>query len=324
MADPLELIAWREQAIQQQITEWHKLIFSEAGSTALIEAKTDQAAILRPLFEKLRNLYTVELPIAKLRECSDIVIHVDGRDIHGENPQLKAVNWLGKTVRSQFTKLAAAVIPGTDEKTVSASKEAQWEITGLVPGSIYMGFALQRSFSAEGFEQGDRGMSDLIVDAAQSVSVVPQFVSDNGVNPALTEAITDPALRDAAMMAAMHFAPTKTSQFDTVEILVPGGARGVLHSRQRTTLRHALIQPMMRKKQSGSFVGELNQIDLDASRFQLRNVNGIGTIRCVMDFTPDHARHWLGNKVMVTGVYDTDVSGRPRLMRVKSIEVIDR
>lgn len=322
MADPIDSISWREQALQEQIAAWHKLINSEVGAQALLEAGTDHASVLRPLFDKLRRLYVEDLPIAKLQENSDIVIHIEGPEIHGQNPQLKAVNWLGNTVRTQFSRLAAAVIPGMDQKTAAAARRAQWDITGLVPGSIYMGFALHRPKSRAGFESGDTEISDLIVDAAQSVSMVPQFIEDTGVNQGLTEVITDPALRDAAMMAAMQFAPTKKSHFDSVEILVPGVARGILHNQERMALRHALIKPMMRKKQSGSFIGELNEIDLDSTRFQLRNVAGVGTIRCVMDFTPAHGRRWLGHRVKVTGIYDTDSSGRPRLMRVSDIDVI--
>lgn len=322
MVDPLEAIAWREQAIQQQITEWQRLILSDAGARALSDGALDEKTVLRPLYERLRKLYVEDLPLVKLRECSDVVIHVDGRDIHGGNPQLKAVNWLGRTVRTQFGKLAAAALPGADIKSTLAAREAQWEITGLVPGSIYMGFALQRHVPFEGFEEGDQEISDLIVNAARSISIVPQFVEGGGVNQELTEAITDPALRDAAMLAAMQFAPTKTSQFDTVKIYAPGGASGALHYRERLALRHALVKPMMRRKQDGSFIGELNQVDLDSTRFQLRNIPGLGTLRCVMNFTPAHARRWLGHKVKVTGTYDTDALGRPRLMRVSEVAVV--
>lgn len=323
MANSLDTIAWREQALQQQIFEWQKLILSETGSRAMNDSGKSSSEILQPLFAKLRSLYLDDLPLIKLRECSDIVIHLEGKEIHGENPQLKTVNWLGKTARTQFGRLAAAALPGVDRRTVSSAKEAQWEITGLVPGSIYMGFSLHRTPARLGFEEGDKEIAELVVNAAKSISIVPQFVNENGVNRELTEAITDPALRDAAMMAAMQFAPTRKSSFDRVEIFIPGHSKGVLHHRERVALRYALIQPMMRKKQNGAFVGELNQVDLDSSRFELRNITGVGRLRCVMDFTPAHARRWLGHKVKVSGIYDTDAAGRPRLMRVSDITVIE-
>jgi hypothetical protein len=323
MVDPLEIISTRESAIQQQLMEWHKLLLSDHGAQALLEAGKDKNKVLKPLFDRLRSLYLDDLPLIKLRELSDVVIHVDGNKIDDGNPQLKTVNWLGKTVRTQFGRLAAAALPGVSQRHITDSKDAQWEITGLVPGSIYMGFALKRLSERVGFEQGDLELSKLIVNAARSISLVPQFINDGGVDKELTEAITDPALRDAAMMAAMQLSPTKTSAFDRIEIFSPGFSRGVLHYRERLALRYALIKPMMRKKVDGVFVGELNQVDLDSSRFELRNIPNLGRLRCVMDFTPAHARRWLGHKVKVTGVYDADGSGRPRLMRVTEISVVE-
>jgi hypothetical protein len=324
MDAPLDIIAGREKSIQRQIIEWQKLMLSENGAKAMFDSNLIHEQVLEPFFEKLRNLYLRDLPLIKLQETSDVILHVEGRDIHGENPQLKAVNWLGKTVRAQFNRLAAAALPGVEKSSIAASKDAQWEITGLIPGSIYMGFALHRQLTVDAFVKGNQEITNLIVNATRSIALVPQFVSTLGVNEELTEAITDPSVRDAAMMAAMQFAPTKSGQFDSVEIFSPGAASGILHYRERLALRHALMKPMMRKKQDGVFVGELNEIDLDSSRFQLRNVSGVGTLRCVMDFTPAHARRWLGHKVRVSGLYDSDSHGRPRLIRVTQIDVIEK
>lgn len=322
MANPLDLIAWRENAIHEQISAWHKLFHSESGIIALKNSQIDEKAVLKPLFEQLRKLYLDDLPIIKLRESSDVVVHVEGHDIHGDNPQLKAVNWLGRTMRTQFSRLATAAIQGDDKKAIEAAKDAQWEITGLVPGSLYMGFALQRRATARGVDHGAELLSDSIVNAAKSVSLVPQFIKGEGIAMELTEAITDPALRDAAMMAAMELAPSRRSQFTSVEIYVPGGSAGTLHHHERSVLREALVKPMMRKKIQGSFIGELKEIDLDSNRFQLRNINGIGKLRCVMEFSHESARRWLGNTVRVNGIYEADSQGRPRLMRVSTVDVI--
>lgn len=321
---PLDLINLREHSIQQQIIAWQKLMFSDAGSAAMQKGKLEAEQIVAPLFDRLRRLYLEDLPIAKLRQFSDLIIHIDGGSAAGNVPQLRAVNWLGRTARTQFTKLAAVALPSQQGNNNEMAKSANWGITGLVPGSIFMGFALQRPCPLPGFEVGDKQVFDSIVDAARTISIVPQFVRNDRVNKEITDAITDPALRDAAMMAAMQLSPSKTFLFDTVKIYAPGGASGTLHFRERTTLRHALLKPMMRRKQEGEFIGELNEVDLDSSRFQLRNISGIGTLRCVMDFTRAHARTWLGHKVKVVGTYDTDVSGRPRLMRVKSISVLEQ
>lgn len=323
MDESINKIEMRARALQEQIFAWQSLMFSESGSSALSTGNLSPQAVLAPLYDRLRRLYVEDLPIAKLRQSSDLIIHAEGVATAGNAPQLRAVNWLGRTIRTQFTKLAAAALPVSDSIALNIAKQAEWEITGLVPGSIYMGFALARPLSPSGFELSDKHAFDLIVNAARSISIVPQFIKNDSVNDELTEAITDPALRDAAMMAALQLSPTKTSSFDSVEIYAPGGANGTLHHRERVTLRHALISPMMRKKQEGEFIGELNEIDLDSNRFQLRNISNVGTLRCIKDFTRDHAKIWLGQKVKVIGIYDTDANGRPRLMRVREITVLE-
>lgn len=323
MDDPVIKVEFRAKALQDQIFAWQSLMSSEAGAGAIRSGTVDPQKVLAPLFDKLRRLYVEDLPMAKLRQNSDLIIHAEGPSTNGDAPQLRAVNWIGRTVRAQFTKLAAAALPVSDSIALNIAKQAEWGITGLVPGSIYMGFALERPHSPLGFEISDQHAFDLIVEAARSISIVPQFIKSDGVNSDLTEAISDPALRDAAMMAALQLSPTKKSTFETVEIFAPGGANGKLHHRERVALQQALISPMMKKKQFGEFVGELNEVDLDSSRFQVRNIAGVGTLRCFMDFTAVHARHWLGQKIRVSGIYDTDKSGRPRLMRVQEIKILE-
>ncbi len=319
MDNSVDLIRAREQAIQEQLYAWQKLMLSEAGVIALKHGNVDPKEIILPLFERLRKLYLDDLPFAQLKSRSDVIFHAEGPGAGNNAPQLRAVNWLGRTVQTQFSKLATAALPAS---AAGSAKDARWGITGLVPGSVYMGFALEPFYSPAGFELGNAQVHSLIVDAARSVSVIPQFIGYDGVDAQVLEAITDPALRDAAMIAAMHLSPSDASPFVSVEIYAPGGSSGTLRTRQRQTLRHALVKPIMRRKQDGAFIGELNQIDLDSNRFQLRNVPEIGTLRCVMDFTRAHARRWLGQKVEVVGIYDTDLSGRPRLMRVREIRII--
>lgn len=68
-------------------------------------------------------------------------------------------------------------------------------------------------------------------------------------------------------------------------------------------------------------MGELREVDLDAKRFHLRNVPGIGGIRCVL--SPAQCRHCtqlIGHGVRVSGEYEADADGKPRLMRVQTVE----
>jgi hypothetical protein len=74
----------------------------------------------------------------------------------------------------------------------------------------------------------------------------------------------------------------------------------------------------------GAFVGQIREFDLDARRFHLRGVRECGTLRCIIP--PDYYYHEsdfktaLGEFARVTGRYETDKNGKPRLLIVSSFE----
>ena len=112
--------------------------------------------------------------------------------------------------------------------------------------------------------------------------------------------------------------------FSAIEISAPGSRQipAAFTNRERVVLREsALRTPVMRAVASGTFVGELREVDLDAKRFHLRNVPGIGGIRCVLgNLNADTARKLIGHGVRVSGEYEADADGKPRLMRVQTVE----
>lgn len=307
----------RASIIHGQIAAWMSAMNSEVGARLTDEQRQ---ASLRPLYDMLSKLYAEDLPIAQVKDASDLVIHAEGPAAIGSAMQLRAVNWLSSKVKQQLTLLAEAALPPNNDAQIIA-KKIQWNVTGVAPGSIFMGFAIDRPEPLNGFEEADRAALDSIVKAAQSVPIVPKFMDHGYVDHSLTEALTDPAVRDAAMFAAMRLAPTDSSGLVTVEVASSDGTYGILGQRERIILKETLKSPLLGIKINGSFVGELREIDLDAGRFQLRAVNGVGSLRCAANFSHEDARAWLGKTVKVTGVYETDKSGRPRLMRAEHIDL---
>lgn len=306
----------RASIVHGQISAWMSAMQSAPNSGVTPEQMRDA---LRPFYDVLSKLYSEDLPIAQVRDASDIVIHAEGPAAIGSSMQLRAVNWLSAKVKQQLILLAEAALPANGDAHAIA-KKVQWNVTGVAPGSIFMGFAVDRPPSRAGFEESDQAALDSIVKAAQSVPIVPQFMDQGYVDHGLTEALTDPAIRDAAMFAAMRLSPTDASGLVTVEVTSSTGEYGVLGQRERIILKDSLRSPLFGKRLNGSFVGEVREIDLDAGRFQLRNIDHVGSLRCAADFSQDDGRLWLGKTVKVTGVYETDKSGRPRLMRAEQIE----
>ncbi|WP_155774278.1 MULTISPECIES: hypothetical protein [Burkholderia cepacia complex] len=308
----------RASIIHGQIAAWMSAMNSEVGENL---SDKERQAILRPLHDMLAKLYAEELPIAQMKDSSEIVVHAEGPAAMGSSMQLRAVNWLSAKVKQQLVLLAEAALPANGD-TLAIAKKIQWNVTGVVPGSIFMGFAVSRPESQIGFEEADNAALDTIVRAAQSVSLIPQFTEQGIVDREITEALTDPAVRDAAMFAAMRLAPTVSSGLVTVEVASANGDFGILGQRERIILREALRSPLFGKKIKGTFIGEIREIDLDAGRFQLRNIQGVGSIRCAAAFTQEEARSLLGKTVKVSGEYETDKAGRPRLMRAERTEPV--
>jgi hypothetical protein len=76
--------------------------------------------------------------------------------------------------------------------------------------------------------------------------------------------------------------------------------------------------PMMRRPKQGEFLGEVREVDLDAQRFKLKTRDGV--IRCAFAADVKHYRSLLGSAVRVYGTYETDRSGRPRMIRAERLE----
>ena len=92
--------------------------------------------------------------------------------------------------------------------------------------------------------------------------------------------------------------------------------------KSRKILIQALARPV-RVAGSGSFEGVVREIDLDARRFEIRQVRNAGTIRCI--YQPDQheaVRHILDAQIRVSGNYETRENKQPRLIGVTEIDVI--
>lgn len=277
-----------------------------------------------PYFAKLTALYEEEFALAKLNDQSDLIVHAEGPGAGSGNPSLGTVNWLSTRMEKRLRALVQAILPMAADEAKAAARDLDLRFTGLAPGSLYMGFAVaELESSMPGMEESDAQTLRTVRRAVQSLPIVPQFVTDTLVEAGIMEALPDPALRDAAIVAAYEMSPTGHKGIHTVEISAPrsGTPTATLGQRERVVLREtALRKPMMGKRVAGSFVGDLRALDLDLGRATLRNVGGgVSSLRCVLK-TPGSAHRLLGHTVRVTGEYESSPDGRPRLMRVESIE----
>ena len=308
-----------------QLNRRAKILMDQVMATRISAQQTGQdfGWLEQQYRDMIERLYAEEYASARLRDTSDLVIRAEGPGADHDAPSLRSFNWLSEHVQKQLTRLSAAMLPMAVSDAKAAAKRLQWSFMGYAPGSIMMGFALHQPLSLSGLEESNREAFDLISNSAQAIAGVPQFVGEVDLDYSINEAIPDPALRDAAIIAAWYLSPTMQSGIHTIEIASRSGEHGTLSQRERMVLNSVIKHPELRtQKLEGNFVGWLRSADLDKRRAVLRDVDGLDSaIRCILDpGLESAAQNFFGGRVKATGRYECDNDGRPRLMYVDCIE----
>ncbi len=313
MATWVDRVNFRASLLVDQIVSAHR-----AADLFGTEIGDGMADLYR---QRLSNLYLDEMPLAQMLDGSDLVLHAEGPEATGGMPSIHAVNWLISNAERQIRALARALFALDEASASRIANGIDLRLSGFAPGSIYAGVRLEPMEGNLLEGSGESPIYQEVRAAIRAMPSIPTFVDDESLNDAIFEAMPDPAKRDAGLSAALHLSPTGRIGIHTLELSVPGGIPAKLSQRERVVLRDALRHPKLSNRQDGSFVGEIREIDLDKTRFHLRNIPGMGAIRCVLPtVTADTAKRLLGTKVRVSGEYETDKQGMPRLMLVSSIE----
>jgi len=290
-----------------------------AASALVARFGTPQDRIASPYAMMLADLYREEMPLARIMDESDIILHAEGAVFLDHRPGLRAFNWLCSVADKQFRTLATSMAGMMRDDVSAVRKQLDLRLTGIAPGSLYAGFCVDIPDSGI-FGQNDNEMLNQVRRAMRAVVNVPAHILDERISPSIAEDIDDPAMRDAAMRAAYNLAPTGKMGIHTVDVAAPGLRMGSLGMRERQVLGEAIKNPVTARKH-GAFVGDVRAADLDKHLFNLRGREF--TIRCITThMNADMARDMIGRTVRVSGMYDTDKEGRPRLMQVESIEPI--
>lgn len=302
---------------------WHAQI---AGILALSEELRREPPELDLYYRKLEDLYQSEGALAILQEKADILVRAQGPAVVG-NPALGDINWLFSSVQQQFKGLVTASFSGVTDATLLAS-HIPVLLTGIAPGSFFAGFRIHTTVDHGADFFGDES-NEQALDGARSainnMTIVPNYVTDTDIDGQIYDRLPDPALRDASLMAAFHLSPTGHRGIHTLQFSKPNTdvKPAKLDVKDRVVLRETVVKkPMLRITKSGSFVGELRGVDLDKTRVTLREVDGIGSLRCALSLSADTARKLLGRKVIVKGKYEENHFGKPSMLMVESIEPV--
>ena len=159
---------------------------------------------------------------------------------------------------------------------------------------------------------------------------IAQIDDEAEVEEVVKRALTDPKLRDSALIAVRELAPSVRSHGISGVTIAGGGVRAAdvrpLTKESRLTVRHILATPVKRTEVI-TISGIVRETDLDDKRFEVRGIEGntVTDLRCIYGpkVADRIASMWLNHRVEVTGRVERDASGRARLMKVAHLKLVD-
>lgn len=282
------------------------------------------AQIVGASHQMLLDVIQTSLPLARIMDTSDLVLHAEGPSVKDAAPKLAAFNWLTNTAERTIRRMSGSLFDLSCRDAKQLAQALDLRLTGLARGSLYAGFLIEAP-AADLIDPEDEPVIRSVREALRQLPEISQFIQDEQINPEINEFMEDPALRDTAMTALYRLAPNGRVGIHTIDIATPGRRSAKLSQRERIVLKDALNSPKGGDRRPGSFAGEVREIDLDARRFHLRGVSGIGNLRCAIgNIGKTEAKNLIGEYVRVEGDYESNREGKPRLMMVHSFEMLHR
>ena len=291
----------------------------------------DPDNVISPYFDLLRQLYGDEYPFAQLVDGSDLVARFEGPALAANVPTISVVTSMCSKLREQIQRVTMSIVGLATDERLRWPTDLAPRLSGMAAGSLVVGVSIQASESdtlapQRTLPEVSRPVLEAVRDAVKSIAVITQHVHDEGIDEGINDDYPDPAVRDTVVVAASKLAPTGRSGINRLSLYGPdatGREATPLTPKSRRVLNGAVRQPV-RVTGSGSFSGTVRAIDLDARRFEIRRVDGIGAIRCIYGADRDLlAREILDTQVTVTGEYEAQQDQRPRLIQVSSMEVVN-
>jgi len=277
--------------------------------------------------ELLRKLYEEEFPFAQIADSSDLVARYVGPALLLHDPSISLVTGVFSSLRKEIRSIAKS-IAGLSDARLKWPSELDPNISGIAQGSLVVGISVPPPSADEYTGQGQlEGVSDqlflTVKSAVKSISSIAKYIEKDGINEDISQEFPDPAIRDTVMVAASRLSPTGKKGIDSVSFIGSEDSQPVaLTPQSRKTLNQSLRQPI-KVEGAGDFEGVVREIDLDACRFEIRNVKAHGSIRCVYSSQMNEiVKNILDSRIEVKGSYETYENQRPRLITVDEIKII--
>ncbi len=295
----------RIRAVQDSLLEAAKWAAESQANPSMTEM------LLQQYRELLDSLYERDLPLAKLVEESDLLLHVHGSAASGPSPRVSVLTRILTQTRDQVTRLAKQLGGVTTLRVPAALDMA---LVGVAGGSLFVGFS-----AVDATEEGE-----MTRHAIEAIADAGALIAGDATASELARSMPDPGARDMAVGAVRQLSPSGQLGISEIELL----GRRVRRSTSLTTdtRRHARVlmsQPAAPIAQHRSFVGTVREVDLDASRFEIRNVEGhIEDIRCAHELEEAQVKLLVDQRVRVSGAPEFGANGVVRLLWVNEVELL--
>ena len=326
-----QLVDRKARDLIEQIAAAHEWVRNHANGDPAFFA--DMAA---DHFTWLRELYANELPLAKMLDESDLTVELSGPAARIAHPRLNIVTSTFAKVRkhvAQVTKAVAGVRNPQNDEPFHMPEEMELGFSSLVHnGTVRFGFTLPHP--EDGLIKDEDPLYKAIASAVGAIKAVSLSLADLSdeakVEASVKETITDPKLRDSALIAVREFAPSGRSRAISAVTISGAGISAAdvrpLTRDSRQTVRHILATPV-RRNEVVTVTGMVRETDLDDKRFEVRGIEdgSVTDLRCIYDskVSDQDASRWLNHRVEVRGRVERDASGRARLMKVTHLKLMD-
>lgn len=301
-----------------------RLIIDQIADLRRRMPSEEKSSALQNYYSMLEDLYHRDLQLAQLRDGSDLLLRAEG-EAFSHDPRIQLVSAIFTNVTTQVTGLTKAILGVREEGRVTPAS-VDLALSGIARGSLYFGLKAQPPSEkapllgdADSLYDSTRRALNLIDDVAHTVEHDDELVSLEQVS----ERVSDPGVRDAALLAVQRLAPSGRRGVASLSISSQNEKPALLTPDHRRAIRASLVKPVIHGEEI-SLSGYVREIDLDARRFELRGIDDeqIRDVRCAYRSLPNvRLRDLLGSYVRVQGLVERTADGIPRLVSVADVMI---
>ncbi|MCE1165937.1 MAG: hypothetical protein LWX07_11105 [Bacteroidetes bacterium] len=281
--------------------------------------------LTKSYYDDLDYIYSNEYPFAKILEESDLVVRLEGPAIFSVNPSVSSITKTFEKIVKEVTYVTRAIIGFADED--KKIKDIDLGLTALAKGSLILGFNIPNPghFKLTNSMFGkDDYLYNASKEAIRNLGLVTKFITEDEDEDKIIDLIKDPKVRDASFVAAKSLLPSKKSGINSVGIGVKEVSKNHLNSLSFNDKKHIndfIKNPIKKSKIIKSYDGIVREIDLDANRFELRQIinREITDIRCIYkkEYYKE-IKNLLDKRIRVSGIVEF-YNEKPRLMQVSNV-----